>query len=187
MNHGAPASLGDLTGLTGLHENTLRGHLTALRTAGHVSRFGARSTGPGRPAWLWVARESPYVALARALARGIEAAAGGTPEQTGERGGLAWGEALSELFAAAGRTPDERLMLALEHVGFGPETTAEGHTIRLTSCPFTDTARTHPGAVCSVHLGLIEGVLGDAGAVSTLVPFAEPGACLLKLTAEGPR
>jgi predicted ArsR family transcriptional regulator len=72
-------------------------------------------------------------------------------------------------------------MLALEHVGFGPEISADRTSVRLTRCPFIDTARAHPEAVCSVHLGLITGVLGRPLDRAALQPFAGPGACLVTL------
>ena len=72
-------------------------------------------------------------------------------------------------------------MLALEHVGFGPEISANRRSVRLTRCPFIDTARAHPEAVCSVHLGLIKGALGESLDQAALQPFAEPDACLVTL------
>lgn len=182
VRRGSPTTLAELAETIGSHENTLRGHLAALHRAGHVSRVRATPNGRGRPPWSYVAREAPYAALARALSRGLEESPGAGTGATAESGGRAWGEQLRELFDKDGRTPHERLVLALEHVGFAPEVPADGASVRLTRCPFVDTARAHPEAVCSVHLGLIEGVLGARpGRVATLRPFAEPGACLVTL------
>lgn len=179
---GAPTTLAQLVEITGLHENTLRGHLDALHQACHVTRFRASPSGRGRPAWSYVAREAPYAALAQALARGLESNAGATARETGKSGGRAWGEQLRALFDEDDQTPHERLMRALEHVGFGPETSSDTSSIRLTLCPIIDAARAHPEAVCSVHLGLIEGALGESLEPAALQPFAEPGACLVTLT-----
>jgi predicted ArsR family transcriptional regulator len=177
----SPTTLAELAEITGLHDNTLRGHLDALHQAGHVSRVRVTPSGRGRPAWSYVAREAPYAALALALSRGLENNPGGTAREAGESGGRAWGEQLRELFDIDDRPPQERLMLALEHVGFGPEISAGRTSVRLTRCPFIDTARVHPEAVCSVHLGLIQGVLGQSLDRAALQPFAEPGACLVTL------
>ncbi len=185
VQRGAPTTRAELVDLTGLHENTVRGHLEALHRAGHVSRVRARPSGRGRPPWSYVAREAPYAALALALSRGLEANPGATARATGESGGRAWGERLNELFEVDGQAPGERLVLALEHVGFRPELSADHTSVRLTRCPFIDTARAHPEAVCSVHLGLIEGVLGDGSPQVALLPFAEPGACLVRLADPG--
>lgn len=179
----APTTLAQLVELTGLHENTVRGHLDALHRSSHVSRFRAQPSGRGRPAWSYVAREAPYAALARALARGLETNPGATAKKTGESGGRIWGEQLRALFDEGQHTPHERLVMALEHVGFGPETTTDPTSIRLTQCPFIDAARAHPDAVCSVHLGLIEGALGESLDPASLKPFAEPNACLVRLPA----
>lgn len=177
----SPTTLAELAEITGLHENTLRGHLDALHQAGHVSRLRVTPSGRGRPAWSYVAREAPHAALALALSRGLENNPGATAREIGESGGRAWGEQLRELFDEDDQTPHGRLMLVLEHVGFGPEISADRRSVRLTRCPFIDTARAHPEAVCSVHLGLIKGVLGRSLDPPALQPFAEPGACLVRL------
>jgi len=179
----APATLAQLVEITGLHENTLRGHLDALHRASHVSRFRTPPGGRGRPAWSYVAREAPYAALAQALARGLETNPGASAHRTGESGGRAWGEQLRTLLGEEHETPHERLLRVLEHVGFGPEASTDRTMVRLTRCPFIDAARAHPEAVCSVHLGLIEGALGESLDPAALQPFAEPGACLVMLTA----
>ncbi len=180
-SRGSPTTLAQLVQIVGLHENTLRGHLDALHQAGHVSRLRSAPSGRGRPAWSYVARESPYAALVQALASGLEANPGATPGETGKSGGQAWGDRLRELFDEDDRTPRERLVLALDHVGFGPELSPDAKTVKLTRCPFVDAARAHPEAVCSVHLGLIEGALGEPVGPDALQPFAEPGACLVRL------
>ncbi len=177
----SPTTLAELAEITGQHHNTLRGHLDALHEAGHVSRLRATPSGRGRPAWSYVVREAPYAALALALSYGLENNPGATARETGESGGRAWGEQLRELFDEDDQTPHERLVLALEHVGFGPEISANRTSLRLTRCPFIDAARAHPEAVCSVHVGLIEGALGESLDRAALLPFAEPGACLVSL------
>lgn len=180
LRHSA-TTLAELAEMVGLHENTLRGHLDALHKAGHVSRLRATPRGRGRPAWAYVAREQPYAALARALASGLERNPRATAGETATSGGRAWAEQLRELIDEDDETPHQRLMLVLEHVGFGPESSADGKSIRLTRCPFIGTARAHPEAVCGVHLGLIEGVWGASLGPAALQPFAEPGACLVTL------
>jgi predicted ArsR family transcriptional regulator len=183
----APTTLAQLVEITGLHQNTLRGHLDALHQARYVSRFRAPSGGRGRPAWSYIVREAPYAALARALAHGLETNPGATARETGKSGGRAWGEQLRVLFDEDVQTPRKRLIRALEHVGFGTETSADTSSIRLSRCPFIEAARAHPEAVCSVHLGLIEGALGESLGPTALQPFVEPGACLVTLTVPVPQ
>jgi predicted ArsR family transcriptional regulator len=70
----------------------------------------------------------------------------------------------------------------LDGLGFAPETDRHATRVRLRQCPLLEAAREQPDVVCSVHLGIVRGALGAWGAESgdvTLVPFAEPGACLL--------
>lgn len=174
-----PATLTELAEITGLHENTLRHHLDTLQARGRVTRLRQQPQGRGRPAWTWLARPEAYAALAEALAAGLEHA-GSTPAEAGAAGGRSWGERLVGQLGTDDLSDRERLMLALEHVGFEPETTEDG-AVRLTCCPFVEAARAHPAAVCSVHRGLIEGALGTSLSPDALQPFAEPGACRVVL------
>ncbi|WP_165310902.1 hypothetical protein [Microbacterium protaetiae] len=68
----APVSTAALSTATGLHENTVRGHLEQLFIDGYIGRQREPASGRGRPAWLWVAArpdpENPYAALAGVLA-----------------------------------------------------------------------------------------------------------------------
>ena len=72
----------------------------------------------------------------------------------------------------------------LDELGFAPDADqgersagSRGRTLRLRTCPMLESAREHPEVICRVHQGLVEGALG--GADVTLLPFAEPGACVL--------
>lgn len=92
-----------------------------------------------------------------------------------------------------------RVMITLERMGFSPEpgeateqVGASPTEIRLVTCPLLDAAREHPAVVCSIHHGLVEGLVEEPPHRSaghsrahpvTLVPFAEPGACLLTVSA----
>ena len=71
-------------------------------------------------------------------------------------------------------------------LGFDPELTVneQGRQVWLRGCPFRDAARANPEVVCSVHLGLLRGILSRLGASSTtarLTPFVEPELCLAHL------
>ena len=61
---------------------------------------------------------------------------------------------------------------------------AEGQVtrIRLVTCPLLEAARQQPAVVCGIHQGLVEG-LTDQRYRLTLAPFAEPGACVVTLSA----
>jgi predicted ArsR family transcriptional regulator len=181
---GRPLTLSELQDRTGLHPNTLRGHLDALVAAGSASRIATRSGGRGRPAWGYLAREPEYAALAMALASGLDqqptagpdAGKGRALDPAAVRGGRAWGERLRSQLGAVedGR---ERVLLALTHTGFAPE--ASGDQVLLHACPLLEAARSHPAVVCAVHLGLVEGVLGERGAA--LRPRPDTLGCVVSL------
>lgn len=177
---GRALTLSELRDATGLHPNTLRGHLDALVAAGSASRIASRTGGRGRPAWSYLAREPEYAALAMALASGLDSGEGRTLDPAAVRGGRAWGERLRDQLGAVedGR---ERVLLALRHTGFAPEADDAGDRDRVTlhACPLLEAARSHPAVVCAVHLGLVEGVLGQHGAA--LHPRPETLGCVVTL------
>ena len=186
-----PTSLADLSAATGLHVNTLRGHLDDLQDVGTVSRTPAPAVGRGRPAWLYVA-DGPdpapgteYAGLATALALSLERSSE-SPRDEAVLAGQAWGRTLATEIPDAG-AGSTRVVRVLERMGFAPRRSEPG-VVRLTRCPLLQAARAHPDVVCGVHLGIVQGVLAKSRASSVsagLEPFAEPGACLLTLPDHG--
>lgn len=52
-------------------------------------------------------------------------------------------------------------------------------------CPFYALAETSPQVICTLHQGIIEGALSEAGSGATverLDAFVEPGLCIAHLT-----
>lgn len=189
-----PTTLGALVAATGLHPNTVRGHLDGLVHQGLVRRQTAKSSGRGRPAWLYEAATNAdpssafeYAGLASALAATIHRTSA-APTEDAEAAGTAWG---AELARDRGAEPARSAAAArrevvelLDELGFAPETDARASTVRLTRCPLLEAAYRYPDVVCGVHLGLAKGALSEYGADpngAELVPFAEPGACRLRL------
>lgn len=190
--HG-PTTLSGLVTLSGLHENTVRGHLEGLAAEGLVSRRREAPHGRGRPAWVWRSRSGPseeYAGLAAALARTLRRTSE-HPEDDAIGAGHDWGRSL-----AAGRTsgsgdvadrpPSSQVRDLLDDLGFAPEGRIDGDAgeLRLTRCPLLQAAEEEPGIVCNVHLGLVAGALEEfeaPDADAELLPFAEPGACVLRL------
>lgn len=185
----------------GQHPNTVREHLEALVAAGQALRVAQPSpTGRGRPARRY--RAAPHdaaPAAAATLAAVLAAQLDGRPDARTE--GLAAGRAWAASLPAgddavrAAEAPDHELLdyvgAALGGTGFATEPVAgDPAVLRLTRCPLLEAARAHPDVVCSVHLGLVQGLLAAAGHDGTqarLLPFAAPGACLLRLeTATAP-
>lgn len=187
-----PLTLASLVTATGLHENTLREHLTALVHRGLVHRHRAEPEGRGRPAWLYTMAEeestgSEYGGLAAALAAAI-VRSNDNPAPIAAAAGEEWGRELAidrgatALSAVAAR---EEVVALLDDQGFAPESDPEHPAqSRLTRCPLLEAAYRHQEVVCAVHLGIVRGALTEYGADPTgsqLLPFAEPGACRLTL------
>lgn len=198
-----PATLTGLAALSGLHVNTLREHLEALIRNGLVRRRAAQPNGRGRPAWLYLASgggdsaPSEYAGLAATLAASIHRTST-HPTADATEAGTDWGRRLADgrlgeaqRAKSTGRQSSEDPVAArrqvvdlLDDLGFATQSDADNTVVRLTRCPLLETAQQYPDVVCGVHLGLVRGALTAYGADSEgteLVPFAEPGACLLHL------
>ncbi|GAA1126225.1 helix-turn-helix transcriptional regulator [Nocardioides aquiterrae] len=188
-----PTSLPALVAATGLHANTVREHLDGLRRSGLVARTPAPPSGRGRPGWLYAAtprsQEDPrpeYAGLAAALAAVI-ARTSPEPSEEARRAGADWGRRLAhDAGAAEGGDAGARRQVTgiFEDMGFAPEPDADDRELRLTRCPLLEAAHQQPDVVCAVHLGIAQGALETYGAPADgveLLPFVEPGACLLRL------
>ena len=187
-----PTSLAGLVALSGLHANTVREHLDALVQHGLARRSQAPASGRGRPAWLYratgVQRDpSEYAGLASALAAAIRRTSP-NPGEDAVVAGLEWGRSLARHRTSGpvtSATAARREVVALlDEIGFAPRPDARSSTVRLTRCPLLEAAHLYPDVVCGVHLGLAKGALEEYGADpdgTELTPFAEPGACRLRL------
>ncbi len=192
-----PVTLAALVELSGLHENTVREHLEGLRARGTVRRIPGPIVGRGRPAWLYECvdvdpEQHSYAGLAAALARAL-AGVPGDPPALATAAGTEWGRALVRQHPVAADplapSPDSAARAAIDlidELGFAPKIDDDSVEVRLTRCPLLETAYRHPEVVCSVHLGLVKGALEELGTDpegTELLPFAEPGACLLVVPA----
>lgn len=196
---GEPLSVGEVAARVDLHPNTVRFHLDALVKAEVVEREAEEREQPGRPRTLYWARrgaaragQRSYRLLAEILTSYL-AAEVPEPAQAAVRAGQAWGRyfadrqpPFSRIDAAAAT---RRLVGTLEEIGFEPgaETSEGERRILLHQCPFRETAEQHREVVCSIHLGLMQGVLAELDApidVELLEPFVEPGLCVAHFAAE---
>lgn len=195
-NQSEPTSLAALVASSGLHENTVRAHLDGLETAGLVCRERATPEGRGRPAWLWSTVDHEpapeYAGLAGALAATLHRTSD-DPAGDATVAGTEWGRRLaresqrSEADDARGHRRE--VVNLMDELGFEPESGPRAERVRLTRCPLLEVARQHTEIVCNVHAGLVRGALAEYGDEETdveLVPFAEPGACLLHLRPSRP-
>ncbi|NMR28233.1 ArsR family transcriptional regulator [Arthrobacter sp. SF27] len=183
---------------TGQHQNTIREHLEALVEAGLARRMTAARGSRGRPARLYQAvpeesQATAYAALATILASHI-ANSSTQPRAEGISVGELWARQLERdgppsgtdhpMDGTDGLSARRRTVALLESVGFGVDVDASWSAVRLTRCPLLQAARQTPHVVCSVHLGMVRGLLAQLGEdpdQAQLIPFAEPGACILRL------
>lgn len=219
-----PCSIVELANETGWHPNTVRSHVHALWRDGYLSREADRRSAPGRPSWLWRATRrppaAPYAALAVALATAL-ARSSPTAEHAAREAGRDWGRALAAEFdddsAASASDLDHARALVIEVMrdqGFAPSTAGStteaaadeapeaggSATISLRQCPLIEATHHNPDIVCTVHRGLVEGLLetvapsartpqtgtphkGGGSAIAVdLTPFSAVGVCALRLT-----
>jgi predicted ArsR family transcriptional regulator len=191
-----PLAVTDVATSVGLHPNTARFHLDALVDSGLAQRAAEDRELPGRPRTLYRAvagsaragRRS-YRLLAEVLTTYL-AAHNPRPAAAGREAGKAWGRFFAErpkpsqhIDAAAATA---QLVRTLDEIGFEPEavTVAQERQVLLHHCPFQEAATEHSEIVCSVHLGLMQGLLAELDApfqAARLDPFVEPSLCVTHL------
>jgi predicted ArsR family transcriptional regulator len=192
----APLGVGEVAERVRLHPNTTRFHLDALAEAGLARRTSEERDLPGRPRTLYAATPGSasagrrsYRLLAEILTSYV-ASQTKQPAQAALKAGEAWGRYLTERPApfqhidAAGAT--RQLVATLDGIGFSPEAVTAGRKrqILLHHCPFREAAEEHRDVVCSIHLGLMRGMLAELDApleAHRLEPFVEPTLCVTHL------
>lgn len=194
-----PLSAAQVAETTGLHLNTARFHLDGLVEEGLAMRASEPRDVPGRPRILYSA-DGPvpgprsYGLLAEMLTGLVASLKDAGPAAA--HAGRAWGGHLVERSAPSERISAgeavTRLNRVLDAVGFAPEarTTKQGTEVLLHHCPFREVAVQQRDVVCSLHLGLIRGVLDEVRAplhANRLDPFVEPTVCLAHLSPLGDR
>lgn len=193
---GGPVGVQEIATRTGLHPNTARFHLDGLVEAALAERDVEERAQPGRPRMVYRARVAdgtPNQRSYRLLAEMLTSLVSETlpqPDEAAVEAGEAWGRYLVERPPPLQRVnADEgirRLSTVLADAGFapGPVPDADPTVIPLRHCPFREIAEQHRDVVCSLHLGLMRGVLGEIRAPVTaerLEPFVEPSLCLAHL------
>lgn len=192
-----PLRVRDIAERTGLHPNTARFHLDGLVDAGLAHRHAEQCSQPGRPRMVYRAAAADVAASQRSyrllaeMLTSLVAELLAQPDQKAIEAGEAWGRYLVERPTPLQRLDTEesirRLSTVLADAGFAPgdidDPTAP--VIPLRHCPFREIAVQHQNVVCSLHLGLIRGVLSEIRApleADRLEPFVEPALCLAHLT-----
>jgi predicted ArsR family transcriptional regulator len=186
---GRPLDVAELAELTGLHPNTLRGHLQLLVDLGELERLTEDRATPGRPRVLYRAKaevpDDPYRLLAAELASGIAHSHGDDPA---EAAGRHWGRRLREAARLDDVPHDAATVTALaarglDQLGFASTTEPLGDRLYLTQCPFIELARENR-SVCAVHAGLLRGLFAELGGeieLDRLDVFVRPDLCVAHL------
>lgn len=179
-----PLTVEAIAAQTGLHANTVRGHLDVLLAGEQIGREAAGHQGRGRPRWLYrptPAKASPFQALAEALTVQLSASSKPAMAQVAaER----WAQALPALPRAG--TPDEAVAeaaVALNHLGFTAVATGPGDTISITVCPYAQLADSNP-VICEIHAALLSRLLEQTGqpvSLASLDVWTRPGVCVARL------
>jgi len=172
---GRPLSVQQVAAQTGLHVNTVRFHLDGLVTDGLAERATEERVIPGRPRILYtvgaeVPRPRCFALLAEILTGLVTSLDGAGPAAI--EAGRAWGRHLVDRPAPSQRVDADdataRLDRVLEAIGFQPE------------------VRTGSDVICAIHLGLMQGALGELRAplqATSLEPFVSPNLCVARLRA----
>lgn len=193
---GQPVGVQDVAERVGVHPNTARFHLDGLVDAGLAERRTEDRNQPGRPRTVYVAAATEVPAGQRSyrlLAEMLTSLVSDTlpePGNAAQTAGEAWGRYLAERPAPSQRVDAaegiRRLSTVLANAGFAPDTVDDPDrpVIQLRHCPFREVAELHRDVVCSLHLGLMRGVLDEVRAplkADRLEPFVEPSLCLAHL------
>lgn len=193
---GTAMSVEDVSARIGLHRNTARFHLDGLEDTGLVVRTTEDRGRPGRPrAMFEAAAGSPeagrrsYRLLADILTSYL-ADRLPQPSESAEEAGVAWGRYLADepppFRRVEADTAVESLVDRLREVGFDshPERDGDSIALNISHCPFLEVAADHRDVVCSMHLGLMKGVLEQMRAsvvAESLEPLVQPSLCIAHL------
>lgn len=187
---GRDVDVAELTAHLGLNHNAVRQHLAKLVAAGLVTEATERRTRPGRPRLVYrssdtvAATGEGYETLAAWLTEIV--ATGDGPHEVGRRAGARTAAPL----AGAPGAPLEQVRAAMEAHGFAPTIRRRaGKTeIVLARCPYATAVLTDPETICSLHLGLAEGVAETVEGVTIdgLVPHDPRRAGCRLVVSEGP-
>ncbi len=195
---GSPLGVQEIAHRTGLHTNTARFHLDGLVEAGLAERTPEARARPGRPRTVYRALDAGGTIGRRSYHLLAEILSNLIADTTAEPGGAAteagriWGRYLTQRPAPFQHLDAdqaiERLTGTLQEIGFAPEATGDDmrRRILLRNCPFREVALHHPGVVCPLHLGLMQGALAEMRApiiAHRLEPFVERDLCRADLAA----
>jgi predicted ArsR family transcriptional regulator len=166
-----PLSTADIGDILGLHVNTVRPHLERMRDVGLLVVASHSRGEVGRPQNRYsLAPDAPSLGLEPpslpTLARLVLAAAhtsGLSSDELAEAGrdeghdrGRRWRPGTDAL---------EALIVEQARLGFDPAVIDldGGAVMAFAHCPFRELAEEHPELVCSLHCGMVEGLVDELG------------------------
>ena len=172
---GTPVTVAELNGYFPLNHNAIRQHLAKLVAAGLVIETTAPATGRGRPRLVYQVNlaiegnwgtSGPYERLSRLLVEIIRT--GRDAEEVGRRA--------AEEFRVPSPSGDVvvDISAAMARSGFDPHVRVVrgGAEIVLHTCPFATAAIADRSTICSLHLGIAEGLAdGTPATVTELVAY----------------
>ena len=183
--HDQAITLEEISELTGLHVNTVRGHLDVLVAGGYAERDHEEPQGRGRPRLTYrptPASDSPYDELAHALSEALESADSRT---LAKATATKWRRTATPIEPAG--SPDEavdRAVEGLRAVGFAAESNLLGDSIVVGRCPYASLIADHP-IICDIHTELLAQMLHDTGqevTVAGMDVWIKPTLCRARLT-----
>lgn len=212
-----PPTVDELAATLGLHPNSVRLHTAALRESGLVTQDSRDTSGGGRgrpqvtyrtsDRGAWTGRRD-YQLLASLLLSKLE---GDDPAATARRMGRAWGRRIAAegsgrndddntIHTAPDATARERIVAALDDLGFEPSAVAESaigavqatdlpaggasaplESVELRNCPFRELVDPRDGVVCALHAGMLDGLAEETSTDVELIPFTTPQACTVRM------
>lgn len=186
-----PLSTAEAADRAGVHPNSARLHLGRLADAG-LLEAGSQHGPRGRPRKTWrVAADAQvggrppdaYRELAGWLGRSVAVMAADPAEIRGQ------GRRIGREMAADtdGATGADALEDSLRAMGFWPvrEQAGSRTTFRLCNCPYRDVAKSNMNVVCTLHLGIAEGVVQGASDAARVTSFEakdpEQAGCVIEI------
>jgi predicted ArsR family transcriptional regulator len=191
---GRPVSVAEMSARLSLHANTIRPHLRRLEEAGLVTHEIRKGGSAGRPRTLYLVSEPAdeesrdYRLLAEMLCGLVT---GKRAMQRAQEMARDWGAYLvAQGKPKPGSRPPSGINLAMlqdamARAGFDPRfrrTGTKAVEITLRACPFRDLADEHRELVCTLHRGLLEGIVAGVSpplGLRSFRPFVERNRCLV--------
>lgn len=189
----SPLSAAEIAAKCGLHVNTSRLHLDGLAADGLAERITEPRLVPGRPRILYAPKASSggsrsYRLLSEMLVGFLASLSNAEPAAL--EVGREWGRHLVERSAPSARVDAAeatgRLTELLDRMGFQSELRRgdDGAEVLLHHCPFREVAEGHTDIVCAIHLGVMQGAVGEQRVpleVTSLQPLLTPTLCVAHL------